>query len=438
MSMLKSTFRVKDKNMRIKNIMSCCVVFAGLVLAIQASAQTIDAAAPVAVAKVKVETGNLAPTPPMGWNSWNTFQAKIDEPLLKGMVDAYVSSGMRDAGYRYFVLDDGWMSMERDANDNLVADPKKFPNGMKAFADYVHSKGLKFGIYNCAGTKTCGGYPGTRGHEYQDARLYASWGVDFLKYDWCNTDSLNAREAYITMSSALKATGRPILFNLCEWGNHQPWLWAKGVGEMYRTTGDITASFSKDKNLGTWTALSVMGIMDRQSKIRQYNGPNHWNDADMLEVGNGMTYNEDKAHFSLWCMLAAPLTAGNDLRKMSEQTKSILTNKEVIAIDQDELGIAAYKISMADSIELWVKPLKNNEAAVCFLNRGEKAQKLNVKWSDLKIADEIPDSNLKFSENVYALRDLWLKKPAGTTKGNLKHDLPPHSVIMLKLIKQSR
>jgi alpha-galactosidase len=401
-----------------------------------AQAQTTDGAAPVVVEKIKLETGNLAPTPPMGWNTWNTFQTNIDEPLLKGMVDAYVSSGMRDAGYRYFVLDDGWMAMDRDSNGNLVADPKKFPNGMKAFADYVHSKGLKFGIYNCAGNKTCAGYPGTRGHEYQDARLYASWGVDFLKYDWCNTDSLNAREAYITMSSALKATGRPIVFSLCEWGGHQPWLWAKGVGEQYRTTGDITANFDKDKHMGTWSALSVMNILDKQVNIRKYNGPNHWNDPDMLEVGNGMSYNEDKAHFSLWCMLAAPLAAGNDLRKMSEQTRSILTNKEVIAIDQDELGIAAYRIKMADSLELWVKPLKNNELAVCFLNRASHPQKLNIKWNDLDISNAEAGIDIKFAENKYVLHDLWLKKAAGTTKGIFKQDLASHDVIMLKLTKQ--
>jgi alpha-galactosidase len=414
-----------------------CLVVATLVAgSFNAWAQTTDGAAPVAVQKVKLETGNLAPTPPMGWNTWNTFQTKIDEPLLKGMVDAYVSSGMRDEGYRYFVLDDGWMAMDRDSNGNLVADPKKFPNGMKAFADYVHSKGLKFGIYNCAGNKTCAGYPGTRGHEYQDARLYASWGVDFLKYDWCNTDSLNAREAYITMSSALKATGRPIVFSLCEWGGHQPWLWAKGVGEQYRTTGDITANFDKDKHMGTWSALSVMNILDKQVNIRRYNGPNHWNDPDMLEVGNGMSYNEDKAHFSLWCMLAAPLAAGNDLRKMSDQTRSILTNKEVIAIDQDELGIAAYRIKMADSLELWVKPLKNNELAICFLNRASHPQKLNIKWSDLDISNAEAGINIKFAENKYVLHDLWLKKAAGTTKGTFKQDLASHDVIMLKLTKQ--
>ena len=179
-------------------------------------------------------TGKLAPRPPMGWNSWNTFQTKINEDMLKASVDSYISSGMRDAGYQYFVLDDGWMAMERDQNGSLVADPVKFPHGMKSFADYVHSKGLKFGIYNCAGSKTCAGYPGTRGHEYEDARLYASWGVDFLKYDWCNTDSLNSPEAYKTMSAALRATGRPIVFSICEWGGHAPWLWAGGVGELYR------------------------------------------------------------------------------------------------------------------------------------------------------------------------------------------------------------
>lgn len=401
----------------------------------QLFAQT-DGAAPVAVAKVKLETGTLAPTPPMGWNTWNTFQTKIDEPLLKGMVDAYLSSGMKDAGYQYFVLDDGWMTMERDANGDLVADPKKFPNGMKAFADYVHSKGLKFGIYNCAGNKTCAGYPGTRGHEYQDARLYASWGVDFLKYDWCNTDSLNAREAYITMSAALKETKRPIVFSLCEWGNHQPWLWAKGVGELYRTTGDITANFNKDMHMGTWSALSVMKILDKQVSIRQYNGPNHWNDADMLEVGNGMSFAEDRAHFSMWCMLAAPLAAGNDLRNMSAQTKEILTDKEVIAVDQDELGIAAYRISMADSLEVWIKPLKNSEVAVCFLNRSDHSQKLNINWANLNIADKATGLDLKLAEGTYALRNLWLKKSTGTTKGHFKQDVASHDVIMLRLTKK--
>jgi alpha-galactosidase len=379
-------------------------------------------------------TGKLAPTPPMGFNTWNTFQTKINEEMLKEMVDVYVSSGMKDAGYVYFVLDDGWMSMERDQNGNLVADPVKFPHGMKAFADYVHGKGLKFGIYNCAGTKTCAGYPGTRGHEYEDARLYASWGVDFLKYDWCNTDSLNAPEAYKTMSAALRATGRPIVFSICEWGDHKPWLWAAGVGELYRSTGDISASFKIRKPIGDWTPQSVISILDLQEPIRKYNGPNHWNDPDMLEVGNGMSYDEDKAHFSLWCMLAAPLAAGNDLRKMSAQTRDILTNKEMIAVDQDSLGIAAFKMPLADSLELWVKPQAGGSPVLCFFNRTGSAKKINLNWNDLIIEDRLSGMNIHFDKQVYLYKDLWQKGSGfGKTNKNFEHQLPSHSVIVLKL-----
>ncbi len=377
----------------------------------------------------------LAQTPPMGWNSWNTFQTNIDEPLLKGMVDTYVSSGMKDAGYTYFVLDDGWMSMERDKDGNLVADPKKFPNGMKEFADYVHSKGLKFGIYNCAGTKTCAGYPGTRGYEYQDARLYASWGVDYLKFDWCNTDGINAKEAYTTMSMAIRAAGRPMVFSLCEWGNHQPWRWAKDVGQLWRSTGDIYAGFDKNLSKGTWTALSVLSILDKQDSIRQYAGPGHWNDPDMLEVGNGMKYNEDKAHFSLWCMLAAPLMAGNDLRKMSDQTKSILTNKDLIAVDQDALGIEAFRYYSFDGIEIWVKPLSNSEVAVCFLNRSDHPQTVNYNWKGHAISDAVNKIDYNFNVDTYKLRDLWSKKEVGTTGKNFEQTIPSDDVVVLRLTK---
>jgi alpha-galactosidase len=379
-------------------------------------------------------TGQLAPIPPMGFNTWNTFQTKINEDMLREMVNAFVSSGMRDAGYRYFVLDDGWMAMDRDQRGSLVADPVKFPHGMKAFADYVHSKGLKFGIYNCAGTKTCAGYPGTRGHEYEDARLYAAWGVDFLKYDWCNTDSLNAPEAYKTMSAALRATGRPIVFSICEWGDHGPWLWAKGVGELYRSTGDIGVGFVNNIKINNWTALSVLSILDKQEAIRGYNGPNHWNDPDMLEVGNGMGYAEDKAHFSLWCMLAAPLAAGNDLRKMSAQTKGILTNREMIAVDQDSLGFAAFKMIMPDSLEVWVKPLKNKELALCFLNRTGINRKLNLHWDDLNISDKFSGIDIHFENQKFSIRDLWEKKNLGTTTGNFDREIPVHDVVVLKLV----
>jgi alpha-galactosidase len=378
-------------------------------------------------------TGLFAPTPPMGWNSWNTFQTKISEDMLKEMVDTFVSSGMRGAGYQYFVLDDGWMAMERDQNGNLKADPVKFPHGMKAFADYIHTKGLKFGIYNCAGSKTCAGYPGTRGHEYEDARLYASWGVDFLKYDWCNTDSLNAPEAYKTMSAALRATGRPIVFSICEWGDHAPWLWAGGVGELYRTTGDITASFIINKNFGTWSAQSVISILDKQVPIRKFNGPNHWNDPDMLEVGNGMSYTEDKSHFSLWCMLAAPLAAGNDLRRMSAQTRGILTNKELIAVDQDGLGISAFKMIFPDSLEVWVKPLKNSGFVLCFLNRTVSSKKINLHWSDLNITDSQSGLDVHFDKQVFNYRDLWQKDNAGKTAKNFVREIASHDVIVLKM-----
>ncbi|WP_457272440.1 glycoside hydrolase family 27 protein [Pedobacter sp. UYEF25] len=422
-----------------KTILKGCslIILMGFAIAVETFAQTPEGAAPVSAVKniQPNKSKNLASTPPMGWNTWNTFQTHIDEPLLKAMVDAYVSSGMRDAGYRYFVLDDGWMTRARDANGELVADPEKFPNGMKEFADYVHAKGLKFGIYNCAGNKTCAGYPGSRGHEYQDARLYASWGVDFLKYDWCNTDSLNAREAYITMSQALKATGRPIVFSLCEWGNHQPWLWAEGVGELYRTTGDITANFDKDKKINNWTALSVMTILDKQVAIAKYNGPNHWNDPDMLEVGNGMSLNEDRAHFSMWCMLSAPLTAGNDLRKMSEQTGSILTNKEAIAIDQDALGIAARRSSSTDSLEVWIKPLADGGLAVCFLNRSSEAKKIDYRWKEQPLKMEDSKTVADFNNAIFKLRDVWSKKNVGTTEKHFKQTVNSHDVVMLRLTK---
>ncbi|WP_439698310.1 glycoside hydrolase family 27 protein [Mucilaginibacter sp. AW1-7] len=377
----------------------------------------------------------LAQTPPMGFNTWNTFQTNINEQMLENMVDNFVSSGMKDAGYQYFVLDDGWMAMQRDNNGSLVADPAKFPGGIKKLVDYVHAKGLKFGIYNCAGTLTCGGYPGTRGYEYQDARLYASWGVDYLKFDWCNTDSLNAHEAYTTMSKAIKIAGRPMVFSLCEWGNHKPWLWAKNVGHLWRTTGDIGAGFGRLVNKGTWNALGVTGILDQQEGLRKYAGPGHWNDLDMLEVGNGMSYNEDKAHFSLWCMLAAPLMAGNDLRKMTDQTKSILTNKDVIAVDQDALGIEGFRYSAVDGLEIWIKPLANNQLAVCFFNRSAKEQTIAYNWKDHPVKDDLSGINIDFNTTAYKIYDLWLKKILGNTKRALKTTIGIHDVVMVKLTK---
>ncbi len=379
---------------------------------------------------------SLALTPPMGWNSWNTFQTNISDTLVKGIADVMVSSGMKAAGYSYLVLDDGWMAMERNpVTGDLVPDPKKFPNGMKVLIDYVHSKGLKFGLYNCAGTKTCAGYPGTRGYEYQDARFYASLGIDYLKNDWCNTEGINAKEAYTTMSEALKAAGRPIVFSLCEWGSNKAWEWAENVGELWRTTGDISAIFDGYIDHGSWKQMGVMPIVDLQKGLRKYAGPGHWNDPDMLEVGNGMSVNEDKAHFSLWAMLAAPLMAGNDLRKMSKETNAILVNKEVIAIDQDKEGMEGFKYKDTDSMEVWVRPLENEDWTVCFLNRSAKPMRVNFNWKDELITDSLFNKTMNAKDHSYKIRNLWTKANSGDTQKPFSAALPSHDIVMLRLLK---
>lgn len=379
----------------------------------------------------------LAQTPPMGWNSWNTFQTNLSEKLVMETADLFVSTGMKDAGYNYIVLDDGWMTKQRDSiTGNLVADPLKFPHGMKYIADYVHSKGLKFGLYNCAGTLTCAGYPGTRGYEYQDARFYAGIGIDYLKFDWCSADGINAKEAYGTMSKALKKAGRPLIFSLCEWGNNKPWLWAKEVGQLWRTTGDITNAFYGYLDHGTWKQIGVLTIIDQEDTLRKYAGPGHWNDPDMLEVGNGMKVTEDRAHFSLWCMMAAPLIAGNDLRKMNKETVEILTNKKAIAINQDALGIQAFIYSNKDSLETFVKPLINNEWSVCFLNRSSKPLPMLFNWKINVITDTLTHTTMDATKIVYTITDVWNSKKNGSTSKPTETILAPHDVLMLRLIKR--
>jgi alpha-galactosidase len=378
----------------------------------------------------------LALTPPMGWNSWNKFQCNVDERMIRDIADAMVSSGMRDAGYQYVVIDDCWHG-ERDSAGFIHPDPLRFPSGMKALADYVHAKGLKFGIYSCAGIKTCGGRPGSRGHEYQDALSYASWGVDYLKYDWCNTSGLSAVGAYTTMRDALFAAARPIVFSLCEWGDNQPWTWAKEIGHLWRITGDITNCFDCEVNHGTWSSWGVMKIVEMRKDIRKYAGPGHWNDPDMLEVGNGMSVSEDRSHFTLWCLLAAPLIAGNDLRGMSKETIQILTNREVIAIDQDSLGVQGFRYNDdEEGLEVWMKPLSHGDWAVCFLNRSAKTQKVDFDWSNHVIQDDLSRMALNTNEAVYAIRDLWKKKDLGTTQGRLVAEVSAHDVLMLRLTKQ--
>ena len=374
----------------------------------------------------------MALTPPMGWNSWNRFGCDVNEQLIRETADAMVSSGMKAAGYQYVVIDDCWQG-ERDALGFIQPDPGRFPSGMKALADYIHSKGLKFGIYSDAGWKTCGGHPGSRGYEYQDALTYAKWGVDYLKYDWCNTEGLNAEGAYLTMRDALFAAGRPIVFSICEWGDNQPWEWGKDIGHLWRTTGDITAIFDGQEGHGTWNSWGVSQILDMRENIRQYAGPDHWNDPDMLEVGNGMTIAEDRAHFSLWCIQAAPLIAGNDLRDMSSEVIDILTNKELIAIDQDPLGIQGFKYLVKDNWEIWAKPLDKGDLALCFLNRTLEPVKVDLDWKKYPVKDDEFHYYYLFNENEYKIRDLWLKKEIGTTAKPFSTQIGAHDVIVLRL-----
>lgn len=377
---------------------------------------------------------DLAKTPPMGWNSWNKFQCNLDEQMVREIADAMVATGMRDAGYEYVVMDDCWHG-QRDSLGFIHPNPEHFPSGIKALSDYVHSKGLKLGIYSCAGNTTCGHRPASRGHEYQDALQYAKWGIDYLKYDWCDTEGLSARGAYTTMAEAIMATGRPILFSLCEWGNNKPWEWGASVGHMWRTTGDIYNCFDCVKEHGTWKAFGVMQILDMQDGLRQYAGPGHWNDPDMLEVGNGMPINQERAHFSMWVMLAAPLIAGNDIRNMSQETLDILTNKEAIAINQDTLGIQGFRYAKDGDLETWLKPLANGDWAICFLNRGKEPCKVEMDWNFFRVEDDFSKLTIDTSKDKYTIRDIWQKKNLGKTSKMFKSTVPAQDVIMLRICK---
>lgn len=375
---------------------------------------------------------NLAQTPPMGWNSWNTFACDINENVIKKAADNMVSSGMKAVGYEYIVIDDCWHG-ERDEQGFIHEDKAKFPSGMKALADYVHSRGLKLGIYSDAGTKTCGGKPGSRGYEYQDALMYAKWGIDYLKYDWCSTENINPIGAYTTMSNALYKTGRPIVLSICEWGDNKPWEWAEDIGYLWRTTGDIYNCFDCEENHGDWSSWGVLQILDMQEGLRKYAGPGHWNDPDMMEVGNGMSTSEDRAHFTMWAMIAAPLIAGNDLSTMSQETIDILTNKEMIAINQDSLGVQGFKYNAENDLETWFKPLKNGDWAVTFLNRGDEERDIKFDWKKETIKDPDFKYTADFSKNEYKIRDLWEHKNLKNTNKVLKTKVKPHDVLSLRL-----
>jgi len=367
----------------------------------------------------------LALTPPMGWNSWNKFGCNVSEQLIKSTADAMAASGMKDAGYQYVVIDDCWQ-VSRDADGVIVPDAQRFPSGMKALGDYIHGKGLKFGLYSDAGEKTCAGRPGSQGHEYQDALQYARWGVDYLKYDWCHTGKRNPEEAYATMRDALKAAGRPIVFSMCEWGTSKPWLWAKDTGHMWRTTGDIGDLWAGKAKWpdGGCCALGMLEILDLQVGLDPYAGPGHWNDPDMLEVGNGgMTTTEYRSHFSLWCVLAAPLIAGNDLRSMQPEIREILTNPEVIAINQDPLGRQGQRVAKDGDLEVWAKPMKDGGRAVVLLNRGPSEAEAAVAWTALGYPERLPA----------AVRDLWSHKDLGSFAGRFHARVASHGVVVVSI-----
>jgi alpha-galactosidase len=366
----------------------------------------------------------LALTPPMGWNSWNKFGCNVSDELVRGMADAMVKSGMKDAGYQYIVIDDCWQ-VSRDANGNIVADAQHFPNGIKALADYVHSLGLKFGIYSDAGSLTCQKRPGGLGHEYQDAITYASWGVDYLKYDWCNTTTQDAKSSYANIRQALDASGRPIVLSICEWGTAKPWLWATEIGgNLWRSSGDIQDRWvgKREWNPGNCCSYGMLDIVDQEADLYSYAGPGHWNDPDMLEVGNGgMTTTEYQAHFSLWALLAAPLIAGNDLRNMTPEIHDILTNKEVIAIDQDPLGRQGRRVWKDGDREVWAKQLKGGDRAVILLNRGSSDQLIAVGWEALGYPDHLSAT----------VRDLWAHEESGKFTGKFSATVASHGVVMV-------
>lgn len=346
---------------------------------------------------------HLSLTPPMGWNTWNTFNCEINEKLVKEAADALIASGMKDAGYEYINIDDCWQ-VGRNSDGTIQVDKERFPSGMKALADYIHSKGLKFGIYSDGGYKTCAKRPGSLNYETIDARTYAQWGVDFLKYDYCyskspdeggnpNASEEYTRKIYQTMADAIKVSGREMVFSLCSWGEGKPWKWGAEVGNLWRTTYDIIPKWK------IWTRN-----LDQQIGLEKYARPGHWNDPDMLVVGMVPT-NQGRAHFSLWALVSAPLIAGNDIRNMSAETLEILTNKEVIAVNQDSMGVQGTRYIKQSRKEVWAKPLSDGNWAVVLFNRNTLPRNISFKWSDLNLDWETAH-----------VRDLWKHENLGAFK----------------------
>ena len=389
----------------------------------------------VAAAEIAATPGTssmLAATPPMGWNSWNTFGKDINEELVRSVADEMVDLGLKDFGYRYVVIDDHWEG-GRDARGRLLANPKKFPNGIKAVADYIHSKGLKFGIYSDAGTETCGGEVGSYGHEEDDAATFASWGVDYLKYDYCNApdDLQEAIRRYTKMGKALRATGRPIVFSICEWGPRSPWLWGRQAGgHLWRISFDVGDIWDTPHN--AYSCIGILAAIDASANHEDKAGPGGWNDPDMLVVGmknggnikgGGCTVAEYQTQMSMWSVLAAPLMIGCNILNMDAETKRILSNPEVIAVDQDKLGKQGNRVARTGSTDVWRKPLADGGIAVALLNRDDKPAEITACWKDLKIK----------AGTALAGRDLWQHKDMGTFADKLTLTVEPHATALLKL-----
>lgn len=371
----------------------------------------------------------LAMTPPMGWNSWNAFEKEIDEDQIKAITDAMVSSGMRDAGYTYIVIDDAWMASERDQDGRLAADPKKFPSGMEAIGDYIHSKGLKFGIYEDRGHLTCQQLPGSFGHELIDMETFALWGVDYIKMDSCFAEN-NGRmssEDYALYREYIQATGRPIMLSISDFGN-AAWAWGgKESAQLWRTSNDIYPWMDSIYACAN-TSAGDQAIHPAFNGLWQFAGPGHWNDPDMLQVGNLKDLDEDRkdiadrAHFSLWCILAAPLMAGNDLRTMSDNVRKVLTAPELIAVNQDQRGIQGYKVFKEAGCEVYNKPLADGTTAVLLLNKGRKEASITLQWDKIGLSGNQP------------VRDLWACEDLGEFKDSFTaHNLGRHEHKMIKV-----
>ena len=377
----------------------------------------------LALPRTMAQTPSVAATPPMGWNSWNHFARKIDDATVRAQADAMVSSGMRDAGYVYVNIDDTWEG-ERDAQ-GFIHSNEKFPD-MKALADYVHGKGLKIGIYSTPGPKTCAKFEGSYGHEEQDAQTYAAWSIDYLKYDLCGLrDIMKSAEspeaahkmmvnAYVKMRDALRKTGRPIVYSLCQYGNDAVWQWGASVGgNLWRTTGDIKDNYARMEQIGF-----------SQAGLAKFAGPGHWNDPDMLEVGNGgMNADEYRTHMSLWAILAAPLLAGNDLTSMSPENIALLTNREVIAIDQDRAGKQGDRIRAEGPMEIWARTLADGSRAVGLFNRHPQPMEMQVDFRELGF------------KGAVKVRDIWAAKDLGLIQSSYQTSVPGHGVVLLRVLE---